>query len=134
MIPEFRELVPIPEFRGIPSDSQRFRNSGHWFRFRNHTILLTHICDVVLISYFSWTRSNLGTEFRNSAEFLRIPSDSGIPGIGSNSVIPRNSFQFPVIPEFRPIPSDSGIPGIGSDSGIANRNHTSYSPTFVMLC
>ena len=93
-----RDLIPErnsgnyveQELDGIPRNSHRFRNSGNWFQLRNyteflpiptnsgiagigsdsgianrnHTILLTHICDVVLISYSVWTRSNSVTEFR----------------------------------------------------------------------
>jgi hypothetical protein len=84
---------------GTGSNSEIPRNSG--IANRNHTILLTHICDVVLISYFIWTRSNFGTEFRES----RNSGYRGIPGI----------VEFRNWTEFRGIPSDSGI---------ANRNHT----------
>jgi hypothetical protein len=71
------ESLPIPEFR-------ESRNSG--IANQNHTTLLTHIFDVVLISYFIWTRSNFGTEFResrnsrigrSSAELLLIPEIDG---------------------------------------------------------
>ena len=129
-IPEFRELIPIPRTdsdSGIARNSYRFPpipefpelilelhgistdsgiagiGSDSGIANRNHTILLTRICDVVLISYSIWTRSNSVTEFRelrqdgiewNWTEFLGIPTDSGIPRTGSNCGIARNSYRF----------------------------------------
>ena len=115
---EIDRVRQIPEFLGIPTDSGiPGSGSDSEIANRNHTILLTRICDVVLISYSIWTRSNSVTELRelrqdgiewNWTEFRPIPE--------FRELIP--------IPELHGIPTDSGIPGTGSDSGIANRNHT----------
>jgi hypothetical protein len=72
-IPEFRqsrnwtEILPIPTDFGTPGIGFDSGTAN-----RNHTIHLTHICDVVLISYFIWIRSNFGTEFRESRNSFRF--------------------------------------------------------------
>jgi hypothetical protein len=88
----------IPLYSGNSIDTQHKRltrdlssSADSGIVKRNHTILLIRICDVVLIGYSV-------TEFlkvrrdgirRNWKEFLVIPTDSGIPGTSSHSVIAR---------------------------------------------
>ncbi len=89
---------PHPRIPGTDSDSGIAGiGSDSGVANRNHTILLTHICDVVLISYSVWTRSNSVTEFRELRQ----------DGIPRNSHRFRNSgnwFQIRNCTEFLPIP------------------------------